>query len=121
MDRGTRLVLYYALGLVGALVTFTLAYDADMSVFENRPRTLLQSFEVVFQTFTTVGYGEDAPWESPIMNLLVIGMQAAGIVLIVAALPVFVIPLIERAVDRPRERERGLTPQEPGRSLTHRI
>lgn len=98
MDRGTRLVLYYALGLVGALATFTLAYDAGMSAFENRPRTLLQSFEVVFQTFTTVGYGEDAPWESPIMNLLVIGMQAAGIVLIFAALPVFVIPLIERAV-----------------------
>jgi len=98
MDRRTRLVLYYALSLVGTLLVFTLAYDAGMSVLEGRPRSVLQSFEVVFQTFTTVGYGEDAPWGHPLMNLLVIGMQAAGIVLIFAALPVFVIPLIEQAV-----------------------
>ncbi|PSQ23930.1 hypothetical protein BRD01_05435 [Halobacteriales archaeon QS_8_65_32] len=75
MDRRTRLVLYYALSLVGTLLVFTLAYDAGMSVLEGRP-----------------------PWGHPLMNLLVIGMQAAGIVLIFAALPVFVIPLIEQAV-----------------------
>ena len=98
MDRRTRLVAYYAVGLVGAFTAFTLAYDAGMSAFEDRPRSLLRSLGVVSQTFTTVGYGDDAPWQHPVMNLLVIGMQAAGIVLIFAALPVFVIPLIERAV-----------------------
>lgn len=48
MDRRTRLVLYYALSLVGTLLVFTLAYDAGMSVLEGRPRSVLQSFQVVF-------------------------------------------------------------------------
>jgi len=69
-----------------------------MAALENRPQPLLNSLEVVFQTFTTVGYGEDAPWTSPLMNILVIGMQTTGILLIFASLPVFVIPLIEDAL-----------------------
>jgi hypothetical protein len=61
MPQRTRLVGSYAIALIGTLVIFTLAYDFGMSVFENRPQPLFQSFQVATQTFTTVGYGEGAP------------------------------------------------------------
>jgi Trk K+ transport system NAD-binding subunit len=96
-DR-SRLLRYYLLAVVGSLAAFTVAYDAGMSAFEGRPRTLLHSFEVVLQTFTTTGYGQDAPWETPEMTLLVVSMQVASLVLIFSALPVVVVPLVEDAL-----------------------
>jgi Trk K+ transport system NAD-binding subunit len=107
MARRTRLVGYYAVTVVGVLIVFTLAYDYGMSAFESQQQPLFQSLQVVTQTFTTVGYGEDAPWTTPAMNLLVVGMQAAGIALIFAALPVFVVPLLEDALatSPPRARD----------------
>jgi Trk K+ transport system NAD-binding subunit len=98
MTERVRLVAYYIAAVVSALAVFALAYNYGMRTFESDPQPLVNSLEVVFQTFTTVGYGEDAPWRSPVMNLLVIGMQATGVVLIFAALPVFVVPLIEDAL-----------------------
>lgn len=99
MEARSRHVRYYLVMVVGTTLAFTLAYNYGMAAFENRPQSLLNSMEVVFQTFTTVGYGEDAPWTSPIMNVLVMGMQATGVLLIFAALPVIVIPLIEDALE----------------------
>lgn len=99
MQRRTRLVTYYALALAGALVGFTLAYAYGMRAFEGEPRSLLQSLQIVLQTFTTVGYGDDAPWRSPAMTLIVIGMQVSTALLVFAALPVFVVPLIEDALE----------------------
>lgn len=98
MARETRFAWYYALALLGALVVFTLAYNVGMATFEGRPQPIVRSLEVVVQTFTTVGYGEDAPYATTAMNLLVVAMQASGIVLIFAALPVFVVPRIEAAL-----------------------
>jgi len=98
MANQSRLIQYYLVAVVSALGFFTIAYDFGMTALENRPQPLFNSLEVVFQTFTTVGYGEDAPWTSPLMNILVIGMQITGILLIFASLPVFVIPLIEDAL-----------------------
>lgn len=99
MERQTRLILYYAVVLVGTLVGFTLAYAYGMRVYESEPRSLLQSLQIVLQTFTTVGYGDDAPWRSSMMTLLVIGMQVSTALLVFAALPVFVVPLIENALE----------------------
>lgn len=98
MTQRMRLVSYYVIALVGTFALFTLAYDYGMTAFENQPQPLFQSLQVVAQTFTTVGYGEDAPWTTPVMNFLVIGMQASSLVLIFAALPVFVVPLLEDAL-----------------------
>jgi Trk K+ transport system NAD-binding subunit len=98
MVKQSRLARYYLIAVVGTISFFTLSYNFGMAALENRPQPLLNSLEVVFQTFTTVGYGEDAPWTSPLMNILVIGMQTTGILLIFASLPIFVIPLIEDAL-----------------------
>jgi Trk K+ transport system NAD-binding subunit len=98
MPERERLVRLYAVAIVGSLVVFTLGYDAGMSLFEDRPRSLLHSFEVVLQTLTTTGYGHDAPW-GPEMTLFVIVMEIASIVLIFAAFPILVVPLVEDALE----------------------
>lgn len=92
-----RLIRYYAAAFAGAIAFFTLAYDFGMSFFEGRPRTLLHSFEVVMQTFTTTGYGQDAGW-GPEMTLLVVWMQFTSLVLIFAAFPIVIVPLVEDAL-----------------------
>jgi Trk K+ transport system NAD-binding subunit len=93
-----RLFRVYLVTVVGSLLVFTVAYDAGMTFFESRPRTFLESFEVVMQTFTTTGYGQDAPWESPVMTFLVVGMQIASLLLIFAAFPIVIVPLVEDAL-----------------------
>ncbi|MFB6194772.1 MAG: TrkA family potassium uptake protein [Haloplanus sp.] len=105
MPRNSRRIVSY-LGVVAATtVVFTLLYNVGMATLENRPQPMYRSLEVVFQTFTTTGYGEDAPWRTPGMNFLMIGMQIAGIGLILTAVDVFAVPWVERAlsVDPPVE------------------
>lgn len=98
MKALTRRTVYYLLVLVAATGLFTGLYSVGMSVWEDRPRTWYQSLEVVIQTFTTTGYGEDAPWQSPHLNLLVILMQLAGIGFILSAVDVFVVPWLQEAL-----------------------
>ncbi|SIR76775.1 potassium channel family protein [Natronorubrum thiooxidans] len=89
----------YYLALVAATtVIFTLLYNYGMSTWEGRPQPLFRSLEIVFQTYTTTGYGEDAPWQTPQMNLLMIGMQLAGIGLILTAADVFAVPWLRNTL-----------------------
>jgi Trk K+ transport system NAD-binding subunit len=98
MAERMRLVRYYLVSIVVAIVILTLAYDLGMSLFDGRPRTLLESFEFVMQTLTTTGYGQDAPWQSPVMTVLVITIQIASLVLIFAAFPILIVPWVEDAL-----------------------
>ena len=81
--------------LMGA---YALVYDYGMSAFEGEPETFLHSLQVVVEAFTTTGFGSDAPWTSPAMNLLVIAMDLTGVALIFLALPVVVFPLLEETL-----------------------
>lgn len=109
MNTNKIAVGYFAV-LVGTLLVFTVLYDVGMSTFEGESRSFIMSFEVVMQTFTTVGYGGDSPWESSAMNGLVITMQVATLVLVFAALPAVVIPLIEDSLSAsPATSREGLT------------
>jgi Trk K+ transport system NAD-binding subunit len=94
-----RLIGYYAFAVLAAVVVYTVAYKTGMAVFEGESRSLLYSLEVVTQTFTTTGYGQDAPWRSPQMKLLVVSMQVTSSVLVIAALPVVVVPVIDAMID----------------------
>lgn len=89
--KSSRPLQYVAL-LVVTTAVFTVAYNVGMATWEGRPQSLIRSFEVVVQSFTTTGYGQDAPWENWRMNVLVIAMQLAGIGLILAAINAFVVP-----------------------------
>ncbi len=95
MDKIWKRFFVYVVVVFSAILVFSLVYDWGMSVFEGRDRTFLRSLQVVVETFTTTGYGEDAPWLSPQLIVLVILMQFSGIVLIFLALPLFIIPWIE--------------------------
>jgi len=98
MPLRTRRTVYYLALVVATTVLFTLVYNVGMATWEGRPQPLYRSLEVVVQSFTTTGYGEDAPWRSPQMNALAITMQLAGIGLILTAVDVFAVPWLRGAL-----------------------
>ncbi len=93
-------VFYYLIVVIIITLTFTLLYSMGMSILEGRDKNFFQSLQVVFQTFTTTGYGEDAPWTTPEMNILMIGMQVTGIALILTAIDVFAVPMLQSALSK---------------------
>jgi len=95
MDSWKRRSLYYLVGLAAVFLGYAVAYDHGMAVYEGRPRSFFHSLQVVVETFTTTGYGSDSPWSTAEMNALVIVMDLTGVVLIFAAIPVFIVPLLE--------------------------
>lgn len=94
VDQRRRLVTYVGLVIV-IVLGYTLLYDWGMATFENRPKGFVHSLGIVVQTFTTTGYGEDAPWLSTQMKLLMVTMQFTGVFMIFLALPLFVAPWVE--------------------------
>jgi Trk K+ transport system NAD-binding subunit len=98
MDTWQRRTLLYVVGLVVVMLGYAAVYDAGMSAFEGTPISYLHALQVVVETFTTTGFGSDAPWSSTEMNVLVIVMDLTGVVLIFLALPVLVFPLFEQAI-----------------------
>jgi len=109
MNRRQRRILWYVTLVVAVVVGYTLVYHWGMATLEGRPRSLIHSLQVVVETFTTVGYGEDAPWTSNAMVGLMILMQFTGVFLVFLALPMFLIPWLERrlAVEPPVAVERA--------------
>ena len=101
LSRRGRLVLYYLFGLLFLILLYTLLYRHFMWVYEGRERGFFQALQVVVESMTTTGYGEDAPWRSPQLNLLAIAMQVSGLVALFMLLPLFVLPWLE---ERFRER-----------------
>ncbi|MFB6179434.1 MAG: TrkA family potassium uptake protein [Halorientalis sp.] len=95
MSRRRRRALYYLSVIFGLVVLYTLVYMWGMRVLEGRPRSFVHSLLIVIQTFTTVGFGEDAPWATTQMELLMISMMGTGVFVIFMALPLFVAPWIE--------------------------
>ena len=98
MDTWQRRTLIYVLALVGVIFAYTLGYDYLMRTVENNPQPLTRSLRVVVETFTTTGYGSDAPWSTVPMRLFVVTMDVTGVVLIFLALPVLLFPLFEEAM-----------------------
>ncbi|WP_135822579.1 potassium channel family protein [Halostella litorea] len=99
MSKWRRRTGLYLLSLAGVIVVYAVAYHTGMVYVEGEPRPFLRSLQVVVETFTTTGYGSDAPWSSPLMNVFVILMDLTGVFLIFMALPVFVFPLFEEALE----------------------
>jgi Trk K+ transport system NAD-binding subunit len=83
---------------MAVMAAFTIIYHHGMASFEGEPETYLHSLQVVVETFTTTGFGSDAPWQSTEMNLIVVVMDLVGVVMIFLALPVLVFPLLEEVL-----------------------
>ncbi len=114
--RRTRLLVYYLLTVLGVLLTYAAVYRSFMMWFEGRERDFLSALQMVVQTVTTVGYGEDAPWHTPQLNALVIAMQLTGLVTLFMLFPLFVLPWLEE-----RLKWRWIPTQAPRRMRGHVI
>ena len=110
MDKWQRRTVYYTFLLVGVMLAYAVLYHNGMRIYEGEDLTFLHSLQVVVETFTTTGYGSDAPWNSPEMNALVIVMDLTGVVLIFMALPVLAFPLLQDVLSTtvPKTVENGL-------------
>lgn len=80
------------------MLVYTVLYHHGMRIYEGEPNSFLHSLRVVVETFTTTGFGSDAPWMSPEMNALIIVMDLTGVILIFMALPVLAFPLLENVL-----------------------
>ena len=92
-----RKVVLFAVALVGLVLSHSVIYHFGMLFLEGDDNSYFQSLQTVVETMTTTGYGADAPWETPFMNLLVIWFQLSGVIIGFVTLRILVIPLFERA------------------------
>lgn len=96
-----RVVVYVV--VVAAVVTgYTAFYWYGMAAFEDRHLSWAGALQTVAQSLTTTGYGQDAPWDTAVMNLFTILMQVTGILLVFLALPLFVVPWFRQLLERRR-------------------
>jgi Trk K+ transport system NAD-binding subunit len=110
MDKWQRRTVYYSLLLIGVMLIYATLYHHGMRIYEGEYLSYLHSLQVVVETFTTTGFGSDAPWDSPEMNALVIIMDLTGVALIFMALPVLAFPLLEDVLSTtvPKSVDNGL-------------
>lgn len=65
-----RLIIYVA-SFIGLVITYTALYRWGMATFEGENRIFIEALGIVVQSLTTTGYGQDAPWQSTPMSVLV--------------------------------------------------
>ncbi|MDZ7731566.1 MAG: NAD-binding protein [Natrialbaceae archaeon] len=104
-----RLLIAYVGSLASVILFYTIIYHWGMGALEDRPQSLFQSFQTVVETMTTTGYGADSPWETPVMNVLVVSIQITGIIIGLVTLRILIIPLFERT---PLNLDDRLTPKD---------
>lgn len=97
LSRRDRLIVYYVVGLIVMVGTYTLLYNLGMNHLEGRDHSIFRSFQTVVETFTTTGFGADSPWDTPWMNLFVVLIQLSGIAIGFFTLRVIIIPLFTGA------------------------
>ncbi|SIR88763.1 Trk K+ transport system, NAD-binding component [Natronorubrum daqingense] len=101
LSIGQRIALYVV--IVAVIVSvYTAAYWYGMAAYEDRNLSLGGALQTVVQSLTTTGYGQDAPWETAIMNLFTIVMQFTGILLLFLLLPLIIVPWFRELIQQRR-------------------
>jgi Trk K+ transport system NAD-binding subunit len=95
IPRAIRRLVYLILSLPVLLFVLALVYQAGMKHLERHPRSLGEALQWAAATLTTTGYGRDAIWAHPLMEVFVIFVQFAGVMLIFLVVPVVLIPFLE--------------------------
>jgi len=96
LSQRQRLLVVYAFGVVTVILLYTVIYNWGMQNLEGDDHSIFRSFQTVVELMTTTGFGADAPWTTPWMNVLVVVMQLSGVVIGLMTLRVLIIPLFER-------------------------
>lgn len=102
MDRTRRHGIYYILSLVVMILLYTVLYQYGMAYFEGIERGFIESLQIVVESVTTTGYGEDAPWSTTPMLALMMLMQFTGVFFFFLTLPLFLVPWIKRRLEEPQ-------------------
>ncbi|HJQ36532.1 MAG TPA: NAD-binding protein [Thermoanaerobaculia bacterium] len=95
MQRSSRRLSALIAGLIAFLIFTSLLYQIGMGRLEGKPRSFWQSFEWAAETLSTTGYGADAKWSHPLMVVLVVVVQFAGVFLVFLIIPIFLVPFLE--------------------------
>jgi Trk K+ transport system NAD-binding subunit len=90
--------------IVFLILVSSFVYHYVMVAFEGRSPSYFNSLRAVVETYTGTGYGADAPWETPVANLLVTAMDLSTFLLLFIVLPYVLSPVLEEV----------LTPTVPG-------
>lgn len=112
MQRPTRALIFLTAGVAAFLVITALLYQLGMARLEGRRTSFWQSIEWASETLSTTGYGADAPWKHPVMILLVVFVQFAGVFLMYLIIPLVLLPFLaerfeQKVPRRPRENLAG--------------
>ncbi|PEN12717.1 potassium transporter [Longibacter salinarum] len=98
MNIWTRRFLY-AIGTVSAVfLLYAMVYQWCMRTFEGEPVTYIQALQVVVEAITTAGFGGHAPWQSGVLNVMVLAMNLTGVLFVFLAVPVFLVPLFREVI-----------------------
>ncbi len=88
-----------AIFVVSVIVfVYSTVYQWAMATFEGREIPFYQAVQVVIESLTTAGFGGHSPWESAVVNSIVVGMNLSGVLLVFLGLPLFALPLIRQAL-----------------------
>jgi Trk K+ transport system NAD-binding subunit len=98
MTKLSRGITYLFTLTVVFVILSAVGFYFGMAYLEHRPVTPFQALEFVVQTMTTVGYGQHAPWQTALMNLLVIVTEIAGIAIVFMSIPIVVTPWIQERI-----------------------
>ena len=99
MEDWRRRTGYALLTVAAIIVVYATVYQWAMLTFEGRNIPFYKAVQVVIESLTTAGFGGHAPWESAVLNVMVIGMNLTGVLLVFLGLPLFAIPLLRRALE----------------------
>src|SRR5262245_2375278 len=95
MRRSTRRLLLLLAAVPALLFVFAIIYMTGMAELEGKDRSFGEAVEFVSESLTSTGYGADAHWDSPGMQVLVVLVQFTGLAVTILIFPVFVVPFIE--------------------------
>ncbi|WP_394739575.1 potassium channel family protein [Natronococcus roseus] len=99
MKDWRRRIGYALLTVAAIVVVYSTTYQWAMLTFEGREIPFYKAVQVVIESLTTAGFGGHAPWESAVLNVMVIGMNLTGVLLVFLGLPLFAIPLLRQALE----------------------
>ena len=109
MNGWQRRIVQAVSVVIAVVVAYTLLYRWAMFNFEGAERSVFESLQVVIESFTTAGFGGDADqWQTAPMNVLVVMMNLTGVLLVFLALPLFVVPLFQQALEDSPQRSTDL-------------
>ena len=109
MNGWQRRIVQAVSVVIAVVVAYTLLYRWAMFNFEGAERSVFESLQVVIESFTTAGFGGDADqWQTAPTNVLVVMMNLTGVLLVFLALPLFVVPIFQQALEDSPQRSTDL-------------